>query len=118
MKAYRTPIRRIEQSEEGFPFFQRDVPVYRALNDPTKQILYRGTTLAKHCRISTNRVSMFLARRKHDTPGIYQSIWYSRRENMLQRYPKIGSYFVTLEVCKAFHGMVTFKRPCPHLIDI
>jgi hypothetical protein len=104
---YHSPIQQVELPQTD-GFFQHSVLTYHALTDGTLQTLYKGTALARRCGLSTNRVSMFLARNKRDMEGIYQSIWY--RQNLRRKYPKVGSYFVTSSVCHEFLRRLAKKK--------
>ena len=110
VRIYRSPVQRVQEPRTDEGFFHHSVSTYYALDDDTKQTLYKGTTLARHCGISTNYGSMFLARKKRHMDGIYQSIWYSRRNNLQQKYPRVGSYFVTLSVCEEFSRRLEKKQ--------
>jgi len=68
-------VRRLTQFSD---FFGQHVEVYTAVNDPAKRTLFRASALASKFRCATNKVGMYLARRRHSQDGIYQATMYSR----------------------------------------
>ena len=74
---------------------------YAAISDPTRSTLYRVSTLAAKIDCATNKVGMYLARRKTGGGGIYQATGF------LHKPPgrvglKAGGYFLSLAACREF----------------
>lgn len=91
-------------------FFQNEVEVFQAFNDPQGQILYKAKKLAKKFNCASNLISMYLHRRKaQNTGGIFQSLSYVFKRKS-SRGLKIGGYYITLEVCKALSEHIVGAR--------
>ena len=84
-------------------YFGREVEFYTATTDPSRSILYRVSTLAHKIDCATNKVGMYLARRKTSGGGIYQATGF------LYKPPgrvglKAGGYFLSLAACREFEA--------------
>ena len=84
-------------------FFNKQVEVYTAVNDPTGQILYRASALADKFDYATNKVGMYLSRRRLSGGGIYQATGF-RCKPPGRTGLKCGGYFLTIEACKEFEN--------------
>ena len=85
------------------PFFAKQVEVYTALSDPTQQTLYRASSLAEKFDYATNKVGMYLSRRRLHSGGIYQATGF-RSKPAGRTGLKCGGYFLTIEACKEFEN--------------
>lgn len=79
--------------------FQQEVEVFTATQDPKQQILYRPSLISKKHGWSTNRIGMFLKRKKTDCDGIFQASTYLNKQIGTHGL-KSGGYFISLEICK------------------
>ena len=85
------------------PFFSKQVEVYTAVNDPHAQTLYRASALADKFDYATNKVGMYLSRRRLVGGGIYQATGF-RCKPPGRTGLKCGGYFLTIEACKEFEN--------------
>ena len=85
------------------PFFTKQVEVYTALSDPAQQTLYRASSLAEKFHYATNKVGMYLSRRRLHSGGIYQATGF-RSKPAGRTGLKCGGYFLTIEACKEFEN--------------
>ena len=85
------------------PFFNKQVEVYTALSDPTQQTLFRASSLAEKFDYATNKVGMYLSRRRLHSGGIYQATGF-RSKPAGRTGLKCGGYFLTIEACKEFEN--------------
>ena len=85
------------------PFFGKQVEVYTALSDVTQQTLYRASSLAEKFDYATNKVGMYLSRRRLHSGGIYQATGF-RSKPAGRTGLKCGGYFLTIEACKEFEN--------------
>ena len=85
------------------PFFSKQVEVYTAVNDPTSQVLYRASALADKFEYATNKVGMYLSRRRLVGGGIYQATGF-RCKPPGRTGLKCGGYFLTIDACKEFEN--------------
>jgi hypothetical protein len=83
------------------PYFGKQIEVYSAVNDPTKSNLYRVSALAEKIGCATNKVGMYLARRRQVSAGIYQATQF-RSKPPGRTGLKSGGYFLTQEACQEF----------------
>ena len=84
-------------------FFGKQVEVYTALSDPTQQTLFRASSLAEKFDYATNKVGMYLSRRRLHSGGIYQATGF-RSKPAGRTGLKCGGYFLTIEACKEFEN--------------
>eukprot|EP00475_Leptophrys_vorax_P043547 TRINITY_DN8408_c0_g1_i1.p1 TRINITY_DN8408_c0_g1~~TRINITY_DN8408_c0_g1_i1.p1 ORF type:complete len:813 (+),score=182.54 TRINITY_DN8408_c0_g1_i1:54-2492(+) len=82
-------------------YFGRYVDVFTAVADPQKRHLFRASTLAAKLRCKTNKVGMYLARRREFQDDIYQAT-VLRRKPMGATGLKAGGYFISLNACKKY----------------
>lgn len=61
------------------PYFKRDMDVYTAMNDTKGRVLVRASTLAEKFKCATNKVGMYLARRRLVLDGIYQAVAFHHK---------------------------------------
>lgn len=91
-----------EYEREAFAFFgDKKQEIYIALNDPQRRTLYRASTLAEKFGYATNKIGMYLARRKSASVGIYQATAF-RAKPAGRNGLKSGGYFLTLQACQDF----------------
>jgi hypothetical protein len=82
-------------------YFEKNVEIYVAANDPQRRVLYRASALAEKFGCATNKVGMYLSRRRNSEEGLYQA------SGFLYKPPgrsglKSGGYFLSMEVCQGF----------------
>ena len=53
--------------------------IYTAVNDPEKRVLYRASALKDKFGAPTNTIGMWMARRRHDTDGVYQAVSFKHK---------------------------------------
>ena len=104
---------RVDQSgqrilSEFSTFFDKFVEVYTAVGDPTQQPLYRASALADKFQYATNKVGMYLSRRRLQTPlsgnlGIYQATGFKGKPPGRTGL-KCGGYFLSLRACHEFES--------------
>ena len=82
-------------------YFGKEMEIYTASIDPQKRILYRASVLADKFGCATNKVGMYLARRRQASDGLYQATNFLFKP-MGRTGLKSGGYFLSLEMCKAF----------------
>lgn len=83
-------------------WFNNDsIEIFTALDDPERKILFRASVLADKYSCATNKVGMYLQRRRHVTGGLYQSTGFT---NKIQGRTglKSGGYFLSMDVCESF----------------
>lgn len=85
------------------PFFGKEVQIYTAANDPEKRVLYRASALAEKFNCATNKIGMYLARRRNGSDGIFQASRFKTKPSGRTGL-KSGGYFVSFAVCKAFEA--------------
>ena len=86
------------------PFFGKEVEVYTALTDPQRLPLYRASALADKYLYATNKVGMYLSRRRlHSGGGIYQATGFQCKPAGRTGL-KCGGYFLTIDACKEFEN--------------
>jgi hypothetical protein len=78
-------------------YFGRYVDVFTAVADPSKRQLFRASTLAAKLKCKTNKVGMYLARRREFQDDIYQATNF-RRKPIGASGLKSGGYFISLNV--------------------
>jgi len=85
------------------PYFgmDRDMDVYTAEIDRSHTLLVRASTLADKFRCATNKIGMYLARRRTVFPGIYQATEFLCKP-VGRTGLKVGGYFLTLDACADF----------------
>ena len=84
-------------------YFGREVEFYTATGDPTRSTLYRVSTLAAKIECATNKVGMYLARRKTSGGGIYQAVGFLHKPSGRVGL-KAGGYFLSLAACREFEA--------------
>lgn len=97
-------------------YFGKDVDIYTAVGDTANRVLYRASTLAEKFNCATNKLGMYLARRRQAADGIYQSSTF-RSKPPGKTGLKSGGYFLTLAACKEFENHFiaqTYKRNMHH----
>ena len=82
-------------------YFGKEMEIYTASIDPQKRILYRASVLADKFGCATNKVGMYLARRRQASDGLYQATNFLFKP-MGRTGLKSGGYFLSLDMCKAF----------------
>ena len=82
-------------------YFNKVVEVYTAVNDPQRRTLYRASALAEKFSCATNKVGMYLARRRHCESGLWQSVGF-RFKPSGRTGLKAGGYFLSQEICESF----------------
>jgi hypothetical protein len=82
-------------------YFGREVDVFTAVEDPQKRVLFRASALAAKLGCKTNKVGMYLARRRDFQDDIYQATIF-RRKPIGATGLKSGGYFITLDGCKKY----------------
>ncbi len=73
------------------------VELYTAVSDPQQRTLYRASALADRFGCATNKVGMYLARRRHVQDGIFQATTFLQKPTGRSGL-KAGGYFLSLEV--------------------
>ncbi len=89
------------QMYEQSTFFGKEVELYSAVLDPQARPLYRASSLADKFGCATNKVGMYLARRRNVQDGIFQATGFQRKPAGRTGL-KAGGYFLSLVACKAF----------------
>ena len=89
--------------EEFIPFFGRVVELYTATLDPLQRVLVRASTLAARFSCATNKVGMYLSRRRLVSDGLFQAKSFSHKPAGRTGL-KAGGYFLSHEVCLAFEA--------------
>ena len=84
-------------------YFGKEVEFFTALSDPSRAILYRVSTLAARIHCATNKVGMYLARRKSTGGGIYQATSFLHKPSGRVGL-KAGGYFLSLAACREFEA--------------
>ena len=84
-------------------YFGKEVEFYTATADPTRSTLYRVSTLAAKIECATNKVGMYLARRKTSGGGIYQAVGFLYKPSGRVGL-KAGGYFLSLGACREFEA--------------
>ena len=82
-------------------YFGKEVEWYTAITDPTQTPLYRVSTLAQKLGCATNKVGMYLARRKTGGGGIYQASGFLHKPSGRVGL-KAGGYFLSVAACREF----------------
>jgi hypothetical protein len=82
-------------------FFEKDIEIFTAVEDPQRRVLYRASNLADKFKVATNMVGMYLSRRRDRSDGIYQATAFENKPHGRTGL-KAGSYFLTLDACKSF----------------
>jgi hypothetical protein len=82
-------------------YFGKEVDVFTAVEDTQKRILYRASALAAKLGCKTNKVGMYLARRREFQDDIYQATLFKRKPIGATGL-KSGGYFITLDGCKNY----------------
>jgi len=85
------------------PFFGKEVQIYTATNDPEKRVLYRASALAEKFNCATNKIGMYLARRRNGSEGIFQATRFKTKPSGRTGL-KSGGYFISFAACKAFES--------------
>jgi hypothetical protein len=88
-------------------FFGKEVEIYTAVGDVQRRHLYRASALAEKFGYATNKVGMYLARRRSAMSGIYQATAF-RAKPPGRTGLKAGGYFLTLQ--GEFHECQLHKR--------
>lgn len=89
------------QSNMHQAYFGREMDVYTAEVDPKRRPLVRASTLADKFSCATNKIGMYLARRRTVFDGIYQATEFANKPAGKTGL-KIGGYFLTLDACADF----------------
>jgi len=84
-------------------FFGGHVDVYTAADDEEEEILYKGSDLAAKTASNSNKLAMYLSRRKGHIPGIYQASSFLHKGSPRNKL-KSGCYFVSLAVCELYQA--------------
>jgi len=89
--------------EKEHPYFNTNVDVYTAEDDPQQRTLYRASALAHKFQVATNQVGMYLVRRRHVeyVQGLFQASSFLCKPRGSSGL-KAGGYFVSMELCKEF----------------
>jgi len=95
------------------PYFNRDLDVYTAEIDRKNQLLVRASTLADKFHCATNKIGMYLARRRTVFPGIFQATEFSQKP-LGRTGLKIGGYFLTIDACLDFEAHFHLHRGKKH----
>lgn len=83
------------------PYFNRDVEVYTATSDPLHRTLYRASLLSDKFECASNKLCMYLSRRRSAADGVYQSISFLEKPTGHTGL-KSGNYFITMTAALAF----------------
>ena len=95
------PVTSTRQLSHHSPYFNKTVEVYTAVSDPERRTLYRASALAEKFSCATNKVGMYLARRRHCETGLWQSVGF-RHKPSGRTGLKAGGYFLSQEICESF----------------
>jgi hypothetical protein len=88
------------------PFFNKQVEIYTAANDPERRVLYRASALKDKFGAPTNTIGMWMARRRHDTDGVFQATSFEHKPAGSGRTGlQAGGYFVSLAACQKFGAL-------------
>lgn len=90
-------------TSEYAEYFGKIVDIYTAVDDVQQRVLYRASTLAEKFNCATNKLGMYLARRRQASDGIYQSSTF-RSKTPGKTGLKSGGYFLTIDACKEFEN--------------
>jgi hypothetical protein len=82
-------------------FFGKEVEIYTSAGDPSHRHLYRASALAEKFGYATNKVGMYLARRRSANSGIFQATSF-RAKPPGRTGLKAGGYFLTMDACLDF----------------
>jgi hypothetical protein len=82
-------------------YFGKEMEIYTADNDPQVRVLFRASTLAEKFDCATNKVGMYLQRRRQADAGIFQAISF-RGKPSGKTGLKVGAYFLSLQACTDF----------------
>ena len=86
-------------------FFGKEVEIYTASVDPMHRPLYRASALAEKFGYATNKVGMYLARRRSAHSGIFQATAF-RSKPPGRTGLKAGGYFLTM--VKTLHQTIAW----------
>ena len=95
------PVTSTRQLSHHSSYFNKTVEVYTAVSDPSRRTLYRASALAEKFACATNKVGMYLARRRHCESGLWQSVGF-RHKPSGRTGLKAGGYFLSQEICESF----------------
>lgn len=95
-------------------FFGKEVEIYTATADPARQRLYRASALADKYGYATNKVGMYLARRRSAASGIFQATSF-RAKPPGRTGLKAGGYFLTMDACVEFEHHFKQNDDCAAL---
>ena len=84
-------------------YFGKEMDVYTADGDSKRRPLVRASTLADKFNCATNKIGMYLARRRTVMDGIYQATEFTHKPAGKTGL-KVGGYFVTVEACRDFES--------------
>ena len=93
--------------KEYVKFFDTEVEVFTAASDAEAssggkpRLLFKASSLAHMLNCPTNKLAMYLARRRDKTDGIFQATVVRHKPEQCMGL-KTGSYLISLEVCKTF----------------
>lgn len=85
-------------------YFTTDAEVFTAISDPKPgRVLYKASLLAHKFKCATNKLAMFLFRRRTMMDGVFQATLFLHKPQHSAGL-KVGSYFVSEEACKEFES--------------
>lgn len=93
-------------------YFGKDVEIFTALADnlgPERRTLYKASLLANKFQCATNKLAMYLSRRRHMKDGIFQAIMFTCKPEHSCGL-KTGSYLVSLDACKEFENYYAKRK--------
>lgn len=85
------------------PYFDKEVEIYTAVGDSLQRPLYRASLLSDKFNCASNKLCMYLSRRRSASDGVYQSISFTEKPTGHTGL-KQGNYFVTMQACLAFQA--------------
>jgi hypothetical protein len=81
-------------------YFGKDIDIYQAANDLQGRVLYRASALAAKFGCATNKIGMYLSRRRNTVEGIFQASAVAFKPKGQSRVVKAGGYFASFQACK------------------
>jgi hypothetical protein len=67
------------------PFFNKQVEIHTAVNDPEKRVLYRASALKDKFGGTLNRISTWMWSHRHDADGVYKADSFKHKPVMTLR---------------------------------
>jgi len=91
-------------------YFDKEVELFYALNDPSKTVLYRTLEIASRIDMPTNRLSIFIKRHQRKLGLLFKSTGFVFKPPHTQGL-KVGSYFISIEAVRRIEEYFTKSKP-------